>query len=215
MELWLDSIHLNLVKKANDLNVLTGVTTNPAILAACENVEETLTSLLEIQEGPITCQVTMSDARGMIQQALAYERISERIIVKIPVTQEGLKAIHALAEKDIDTMATVIFDYRQYLLASKAGATYAAPYYSSILNAGNNAEKELQRMCTYKQHYGLKTKILAASIKDFQQLETCLDLGVDAITLKDDLFLKFIEDHPLTVERIQKFHETWDSRSRK
>ena len=212
MELWLDTVNLNVIKIANELGILKGVTTNPSLLAACQDVEATLISLLEIQDGPITCQVTVSDAEGMTQQGLAYEKISERIIVKVPVTQEGLKAIHSLAEREIDTMATVIFDYRQYLLAAKAGASYAAPYFSSIQGAGKNAEGEFERMCNFKQRYGLNTKILAASLQDLQQLETCLKFGVDAVTLKDDLFLKFIEDNPLTLQRVTKFQEAWHSR---
>jgi transaldolase len=205
MEIWLDSININLAKKGKNLGILHGITTNPAILSESNNIENTINRLLDIQEGPITYQVTAATAVDMIKQGLAYKKISKRILVKVPVTQEGLKAMHNLSQRGVSVMATIIFDYRQYLLATKAGAHYAALYYSAIINAGGDANHEIARMCKLKERHGLQTKILAASIKNLQQAETCLDLGVDAITLKDFEFQQFMQDHPATLHRQEKF----------
>ncbi len=212
MEIWLDSINLDLVTQVKCLGILYGVTTNPSILAESDPIELTIASLLDLQEGPITYQVTSTNAKEMIQQGLGFVKISPRIIVKVPVTQEGLKAIHSLSRNGVATMATVIYDYRQYLLAAKAGAQYAAPYYSSILKSGGNADAEIERMCKLKGRYGLQTKILAASLQNLQQLETCLDLGVDAATLKEGLFRQLIANNPLTLERIDTFNQAWNHR---
>ncbi len=210
MEIWLDSINFDLVKKANGLGILHGVTTNPAILAESSDREKCIKNLLELQSGPVTYQVTASSAKQMILQGLAFKAISDRLIVKIPVTQEGLNAIHVLSQKGIQTMATVIFDFRQYLLAAKAGAHYAAPYYSAILKAGGDADSQITRMCKLKERHHLPTKILGASFQSIEQIEACIDLGVDAVTIKDVLFLDFIADHKETLHRMDLFQQAWN-----
>lgn len=205
MEIWLDSVNLLLIQKAAKMGILHGVTTNPAILAESDQIDLTIANLLKSQNGPITYQTVATSAEGMIEEGFALQQISARIIVKIPVTQAGLQAIQVLSQQGIHTMATVIFDYRQYLLSAKAGAFYAAPYYSSILKSGGNADQEIERMCKAKERYQLKTKILAASLQTLDQFITCNDLGVDAVTLKDPLFLQLVEDHPTTLERLEQF----------
>lgn len=205
MELWIDSIHLPLIKDASMMGILHGVTTNPSILAEYKNWKDVILTVLEAQKGPVTIQVNAKNADEMIEQGLLFEEISERVIVKVPVTQEGLKAIHNLSSRGIETMATVIFKYQQYLLAATAGATYAAPYYSSMENAGLKAIDEMSRMCYLRDRHGLSTKILAASIQNLDQMQTCLDIGVDAITLKDSVFQSLIEDQKNTLERMEKF----------
>lgn len=213
MEIWLDSINEELIAKANTWGILDGVTTNPAILAESDQIESTIKALLAVQKGPITCQITSDRSDEMLSQALYFAQISDRIIVKVPVTQEGLQVIHRLSQKGIKTMATIIYDYRQYLLSAKAGALYAAPYYSSIIKAGGNADHEIARMCKSKERYGLKTKILAASLQNLQQFDICADMGVDAVTLKDAVFMKLMEDHPVTLERVEAFLEAWNKRT--
>lgn len=212
MEIWLDSLNEDLIVQAVEMGLLFGVTTNPSILADSPNIDSTISTLLNSQPGPITYQLTANNSTEMIGQAKTIHAISDRIIIKVPVTQEGLKTIHQLSQMRIPTMATVIFDYRQYLLAAKAGALYAAPYYSSIVKAGGNADQEILRMCQIKKQYGFSTKILAASLHTLQQFDACADLNVDAITLKDALFHKLIQDHPFTIERVQIFEEAWKSK---
>lgn len=205
MEIWLDSINAKFIQKAKEMGILHGVTTNPSLLANSEDKQKTIQSLFDLQDGPVTVQVTSKIASEMITQGLALEELSEKMIVKIPVTQEGLKAIHALSAKGVETMATVIFTYEQYLLAAKAGAVYAAPYYSAMVNAGLNVEDIISRMCYMRDRYGFPTKILAASLQTLDQIKTCIDLGVDAITLKDPLFEEFTANNGLTLEREKKF----------
>jgi len=215
MELWLDSIDLSLISRAKKMGMLYGVTTNPSILANSRQIEATIQSLLSLQDGPITIQLTATKAEDMINQAIALKGISDRIFIKIPVSEEGLIAIHALSAKGIEIMATVIYSYRQFLLAAQAGASYAAPYFSSMEKEGIHASSEIERMCNIKERYQLKTKILAASLQNLDQLDTCLQLGVDAVTLKDAIFLKFIEDHPATMKRVESFLKTWKENQEK
>jgi len=204
MEVWIDSIQLDTIRTAKALGLLHGVTTNPSILPKSKELL-TIQLLLDNQEGPITVQVRDKDSCSMLEQALALEEISERIIVKIPVTQEGLKAIHVLSKKGIQIMATIVFSASQYLFAAKAGATYVAPYYSGINKSGLNADQELMHMLDMKERYKFPTKLLAASLQNLEDIQRCIDIGVDAITLKDSLFFEWIKDHPLTQERERNF----------
>jgi TalC/MipB family fructose-6-phosphate aldolase len=205
MEIWIDSIDTSLIVKAKAFGLLKGVTTNPSILKSSSSKLQTIETLLEIQQGPITLQVQSFNSEEMIQQGLAYREISDRIIVKIPVIQEGLKAISALKEKAVPVMATVIYNARQYFLAAQAGADYAAPYINAIQDTGIEAEIELSKMCKIKSNYGFKTKILAASIATLEQIDFCLNVGIDAMTLKKEIFEQLIENDPHTIQRVEKF----------
>ncbi len=204
MEIWLDTINLELVEKAAKMGVLHGVTTNPSILAkAAPHPLDALQMLLEVQKGPVTCQVVADEAKKMIEQGEMLYSISERIIVKIPVTKSGLEAIRYLHSYQIKTMATVVYHPRQALLASLAGAEYIALYFSRIQDAGQDA------LNTARQMLNLPSKILAASLRTVEQIEQLSEINIDAITLKDPLFEAFTADHPLTLENIKSFQQEW------
>ena len=133
MEIWLDTADLKTLEQAKQMGILFGITTNPSIVAKSQwGMEELLEKLLQMQKGPVTAQVTADQAPAMIQQGEALFRFSNRMVIKVPVTAEGLKAIHALTEKKIPVMATAVFDPNQVLLAASAGAQYIAPYFSAF-----------------------------------------------------------------------------------
>ena len=133
MEIWLDTAEVELIESAKGMGILHGVTTNPSIVAKSNvRLEDLLEKLLLIQDGPVTAQVTAQDALKMIEQGESLYQFSNRIMIKVPVTKEGLKAIHGLSLKKIQTMATAVFDSNQVLLAARAGSTYIAPYFFSI-----------------------------------------------------------------------------------
>jgi transaldolase len=130
MEIWLDTAELDLVQTAKEMGILHGVTTNPSIIAKSKmGMEDLLEKLLQMQPGPVTAQVTAEEAPEMVKQGSSLRQFSNRIIVKVPVTTEGVKAIYGLKLLQIPVMATAVFDSNQVLLAAKAGAAYNAPYF--------------------------------------------------------------------------------------
>ena len=209
MEIWLDSVDTETVRLGNKMGI-AGVTTNPSIISASgKNLEEVLEAVLKNQRGPVTVQVLGADAPTMIEQAETLGDFSERIIVKIPVTQEGLKATSALAKLRFSVMVTAVFTPFQALLACQAGAEYLAPYYSRIDDEGKNAFEALDMMLTITEQYGFKTKIVVASLKTLTQVYTCIELGVHAVTLKKELYEKLIADHPATLKCVEQFAKDW------
>lgn len=211
MEIWLDSTCLPLVEKAKQLGILHGVTTNPTLLAnANESPQKVLKDLLTFQDGPITAQVVAETVEEMVDQGMLLHSLSKRIIVKIPVSVEGLEAIHLMSRHGIQTMATVLFTPEQALLAAKAGADYIAPYIGRIESNGHDPWKTLQAILNMYKNFVIKTKILAASIRRTEQIVLCAELGIHAVTLKDDLFQSFIETDPATKMGIDQFAKDWD-----
>lgn len=210
MEIWLETSSLNAVQKAQQLGVLHGITTNPSILARCGiAAEELLEQLMKAQTGPVTVQVIATKAAEMIQQGLALSQFSDRIIVKIPVTREGLQAIFQLSQKKIPVMATTVFDPNQALLAARAGANYVMPYFSQICDADQDGINELKTMVNLMRHYGYASKILAATLRSTEHVRECCLLGIDAVALSETLFDEYVCDHPLTIKELKIFDRDW------
>lgn len=210
MEIWLDTTNVLLVQKAVKFGLLSGVTTNPTLIAhANRDLEEILEDLLHYQEGPVTAQVVASDTEEMVQQGQNLYSLSNRLIIKVPCTENGLEALHLLSRQGIPTMATVIFHPRQALLASLAGADYIAPYVGRIENEGGNPWAVLKSIVNILQLYRLKTKILAASLQSIDQVVNCAELGLFGVTVKDELFAKLIETDSLTAKGVKQFDADW------
>jgi TalC/MipB family fructose-6-phosphate aldolase len=212
MEIWLDTCDIEAIDKANRLGILYGVTTNPSILAnADDDHDKVIQSLLDAQDGPIAVQVTACKAEEMIRQAMALHSVSDRIIVKIPVIQEGLIAIKALSEENVPVMATAVFHSNQALLAAIAGADYVAPYISRMIDEGIDAYASVQMMAAMYQTYRFKTKILGAALRTTEQITICASLGIAAVTMKSVLFSQFIADDKGTLNSLRAFAEEWDA----
>ena len=204
MDIWLDSVDIELITLANKLGILRGITTNPSIIKASgKRLEEIILKLLPIQKGPLSIQVLSNRAEEIIEQAELLRDFSERIIVKVPVTQEGLKAIYALSHLQLPIMATAIVTAYQALFACHAGALYLALYLSQIEKPQATVEQILFQIKTR----GFETQTLAASIHSLDQVDLCLKLGVPAVTLSADLFQQMISDHPKTLHAIEKFRK--------
>ncbi|CUI15657.1 putative transaldolase [Candidatus Protochlamydia naegleriophila] len=214
MDIWLDTTNVKTIQKAVRVGILSGVTTNPSLLAHNKkDVEKTLEDLLHHQEGPVTVQVVADDTHEMLQQGQMLYSFSNRIIVKVPITKNGLEAIHLLVRQGIPTMATVVFHPRQALMAALAGANYVAPYISRIEKMGKDPWEMLNSMTTIFQHYRLQTKILGASLSSIEQVVKCAEIGIYGVTLKDEIFEKMIEDNPATLEGVHQFSEDWKKAS--
>jgi len=211
MEIWLDTVDLDTISSANRFGVFYGVTTNPSLISQAKiPLSKIIMKLLETQEGPITVQVNSTKAAEIIEEAEEFQSRSDRIIIKIPATQEGLIAIRHLSLKEVPTMATAVFHPNQFLLAALAGATYIAPYLSRMSDAGIDPFTILEGMVRMYKNYDFKTKILAAALKNSDQIRRCSEIGIPAITIKDDLFNQFIADHPLTTQAVENFKLDWE-----
>ncbi len=210
MEIWLDTSDLRLIEQSNSLGLLYGVTTNPSIVAKSGlSLEDLLNKVLAAQAGPVTAQVTASEADGMIQQGQTLHQFSDRIIVKVPITTEGLKAIHALEQSQIPTMATAAFSLNQVLLAASAKAQYIAPYFSRICEEDQEGVEIVKTMLRLLNRYNFSSKIIAASLRTPEQIRECCEMGTHAVTLNEKVFHEFIEDHPQTVKSVERFDRDW------
>ncbi|MCB1115169.1 MAG: hypothetical protein KDK71_01765 [Chlamydiia bacterium] len=206
MDIWLDTVDTKLIETAHKMGVLSGVTTNPALIGQSEkSLEDNLTAILKAQSGPVTAQVTAADHSTIVEQAETLRDFSERIIVKIPVTQEGLKAMNALFHLEIPVMATAIFSPYQALLACHVGAKYIAPYYSRLKAPLDTLEGILLTL----DRYDFETEMVIASLKTEEDLDDCFHLGVDAVTLKNELFSYLIEEQSGTFEALDEFSKEW------
>lgn len=209
MELWLDGVDRETIAIAKDLGLLYGVTTNPSILAKTgRKAEKVLEELLRGFSGPIAVQTTQHSAQGMIDQGKDLNDFSSRILVKIPVTQEGLRAIHRLSHSEIPTMGTTIFTPTQAFLAAKAGATYLAPYFSHI---GEMAFEVIQKIQDMLEANKFSSKQCIAALKEPHEVEKCLVKGYRAITLKPDLFMKCLEAPPQVKQHLEEFDKEWEN----
>lgn len=212
MELWLDTINYNLIENAVQRLSLTGVTTNPSILSQTKiALDKTIHHLLDIQPGFLAVQVTANNERDMLIQARNLSRLNDRMIVKIPVTQQGLSVIKQLSMENIATMATAIFETSQIYLSMLAGAKYAAPYFGRIEKESSGSLSVINDMLQSIKSHNNPLKLLAASISTKQQIMNCLLLGVHAITLPEKAYHELMNDHPLTMQCLTNFKKDWDS----
>ncbi len=211
MEIWLDTVDLPKVEEAKRMGILFGVTTNPSLVSKSKlSMEKTLEQLLEIQPGPVTAQVTAHHAEKMIHQGEALYSFSNRLMVKVPVNPEGLKAISALSKSGIPVMATAVFDTNQALLAAAAGASYIAPYYSRICENDISGIEPMRAMMRMLLRYRFTAKVLGASLKTAEQVKECAEMGMHAVTLNDKVFSLFIEENPLTRQAVERFSKDWE-----
>ena len=170
MKLFLDSADINEIKEIIDYGFIDGVTTNPELLAnevlKGSDTERVISDITKIVNGEVHIQVTSNNYDDIIKQAIKIHSVGMNVIVKIPVTYSGIRAMKTLTDKNIKTTATVIFNSLQALIAAKNNAEYVAPYISSIDDTGADGVKTVDIIRTMFNNYGVKTKILAAAIKD-------------------------------------------------
>jgi transaldolase len=210
MEIWLDTVNVQAIQQANQFGILAGITTNPSIIAdAKRDLEKVLEELLHSQEGPVTAQVIAQDTKEMVQQGQNLFSFSNRLIIKVPVTKQGLEAIHLLSRQGIATMGTVVFHPQQALMAALAGADYVAPYLGRMEKGGKDPWQALTTMLNIFKNYRLRTKILGASIHYPEQVIQCAEIGIDGVTVREDVFEKIVENDSLTIQSVQKFTESW------
>lgn len=213
MELWLDTIDYSLIENALKKITITGITTNPSILSKSkESREKIINRLLAIQSGFVAVQVNENDINAMLTEAKILSKISDRIIIKVPIYQKGLVVMKQLASENIPIMSTAIFETSQIYLSMLADAKYAAPYFGKIEQNYENSDGIIQDMLQVIKNYNSNLKILAASIKTKQQILNCLLRGVHAITLSEKAYHELVFDHDETIQHIAHFEKDWNER---
>ncbi len=207
MEFFLDTADVAEIRKANDCGVIKGVTTNPSLIAKSgRDFNEVIKEITSIVDGPISGEVkaTTVDAEGMIKEGREIAKIHPNMVVKIPMTMEGLKAVKVLASEGIKTNVTLIFSANQAILAAEAGATYVSPFLGRLDDISQPGIDLIQTISDIFMNYGYETQIIAASVRNPIHVTDCALAGADIATIPYKV-LEQMTKHPLTDQGIEKF----------
>ena len=210
MKFFLDTANIDEIKRVNNLGLVDGVTTNPTIISReGKDFESVIKEICAIVDGPVSAEVVALDAEGMIKEAREIKTWADNVVVKIPMTEEGLKAVHVLSKENIKTNVTLVFSVVQGLMAAKAGATFISPFLGRLDDIGSNSLELIANLRTVLDNYNYSTEIIAASIRGSQHVEKVAVLGADIATIPGNLFPK-LWSHPLTDNGIKSFMADWD-----
>ncbi|MCX2186205.1 MULTISPECIES: fructose-6-phosphate aldolase [Limosilactobacillus] len=209
MKIFADTANVEDIKKVNELGIIDGVTTNPTLVARegkdWESVEKQICAIVD---GPVSAEVTADRAPEMVDQARALSKWADNIVVKIPMTAEGLKAVKVLSKEGIKTNVTLVFSAMQGMLAAKAGATYVSPFLGRLDDIGASGIELVEKLRQIFDNYGYQTEIIAASIRNYQHVEQVALAGCDIATVPAKILVKLWE-HPLTDKGLAAFEKDW------
>lgn len=209
MKIFLDTANLESIKKYNDMGLLDGVTTNPTLLSKEKgDPEEIMDEIVRTVKGPISLEVISTDFEGMITEARRLSKYGKNVVVKIPMTAEGLKAVRALKMEQIRTNVTLVFSANQALLAAKAGASYVSPFIGRLDDIGEIGMDVVRDIVTIFKNYHFDCEVLVASVRHPLHVIDAAKIGADVVTLPPDVLAKMIL-HPLTDIGLARFLEDW------
>ena len=211
MKFFVDTANVEDIKKANDMGVICGVTTNPSLIAKeGRNFAEVIKEITDIVDGPISGEVkaTTVDAEGMIKEGREIAAIHPNMVVKIPMTVEGLKAVKVLAAEGIKTNVTLIFNANQALLAARAGATYVSPFLGRLDDISTKGIDLVAEIAEMFDVAGIETEIIAASVRNPIHVTECALAGADIATVPYKV-IEQMTHHPLTDAGIEKFKQDY------
>jgi len=211
MKLFIDTANVEEIKKANDMGVICGVTTNPSLIAKEGRVfEEVVREITSIVDGPISAEVISLDSEGMIREGIELSKINKNIIIKIPMTIEGLKAVKALHKEKIKTNVTLIFSASQALLAARAGAAYVSPFVGRLDDISSDGMELISEIVDIFSNYDIDTEIIAASIRHPMHVTKAARLGCHIATVPYKVIVQMTK-HPLTDKGIDQFLKDWET----
>lgn len=209
MKFFLDTANVDEIKRINELGLVDGVTTNPTIIAKeGRDFEEVIKEICSLVDGPVSAEVTGSQAEEMIAEAKVLAKWARNVVVKIPMTEQGLKAVNTLSKKGIKTNVTLVFTVAQGLMAAKAGATYISPFLGRLDDIGTDSMALIKNLRKVLDNYGYKAEIISASVRGLEHVEKVAELGADIATIPGNLFPK-LWSHPLTDKGIEQFEKDW------
>ena len=211
MKLFIDTANINEIKEAAALGVICGVTTNPSLIAKeGRDFVETIKEITTIIDGPISAEVVAPDAEGMVSEAQKLAALHENIVIKIPVTAEGLKAVKILSSMGIKTNVTLIFSPSQALLAARAGATYVSPFVGRLDDISSNGIALIADIAEIFAIHDIKTEIISASIRSPQSVVDSAKAGAHIATVPYKVITQMLS-HPLTDSGIDRFMKDWNA----
>ena len=211
MKFFIDTANVDDIRKANDMGVICGVTTNPSLIAKEGRVfEDIIAEIASIVDGPINGEVkaTTTDAEGMIREGREIAKIHPNMVVKIPMTVEGLKAVKVLSSEGIRTNVTLIFTANQALLAARAGATYVSPFLGRLDDISVRGVELIEEIAEIFEVAGIETEIIAASVRNPIHVTDCARAGADIATVPYKVIEQMMH-HPLTDAGIRKFQQDY------
>ena len=211
MRFFVDTADVDQIRKANDMGVICGVTTNPSLIAKSgRQFEDVIKEITSIVDGPISGEVkaTTTDAEGMIKEGREIAKIHKNMVVKIPMTVEGLKAVKVLSAEGIKTNVTLIFTANQALLAARAGATYVSPFLGRLDDISVRGVDLVAEIAEIFAVAGIETEIIAASVRNPMHITDCALAGADIATVPYKV-IEQMTHHPLTDAGIKKFQEDY------
>ena len=212
MKIFLDTANIKEIEKAVSTGIVDGVTTNPSLLSKeADNPTEHIKRIAEIVRGPVSAEVTAKDKDGMVSEGKALAELSPHVVVKIPMTEDGISATYELAKEGIKVNVTLIFSPSQAVLAMKAGAYFISPFIGRIDDISHEGMKIIREIVEIKRNYGFKSEILAASIRHPLHFLESAKAGVDIVTLPPKVFWQLFK-HPLTDIGLEKFLSDWNAK---
>ncbi|MDD1370118.1 fructose-6-phosphate aldolase [Bacillus sp. MHSD17] len=212
---WPSDLNINEIKEANALGVLAGVTTNPSLVAK-EGVDfhERIREICKVVEGPVSAEVISLEADKMIEEGKELAKIAPNVVVKVPMTTEGLKAVKAFSDLGIRTNVTLVFSAVQALLAARAGATYVSPFLGRLDDIGHNGMDLIRQIAEIFAIHGIETEIIAASVRHSVHVTDAALNGAHIATIPANVIASLVK-HPLTDQGIEKFLADWEKTQEK
>ncbi|PIP38579.1 MAG: fructose-6-phosphate aldolase [Desulfobacterales bacterium CG23_combo_of_CG06-09_8_20_14_all_51_8] len=214
MKFFIDTANIKEIKEANDMGMVDGVTTNPSLIAKeGRNFKEIITEICDIVDGPISAEVISLETAGMVAEARELSKIHENIVVKIPMTIDGLKAVRILASEGIRTNVTLVFSPLQALMAAKAGASYVSPFVGRLDDLSQDGLVLVEQIVTIYDNYDYDTEVIVASVRNpLHVLDSAL-MGADIATIPFKV-LSQLATHPMTDKGIAAFMADWEKRKK-
>ena len=209
MKFFIDTADINEIKAAMEMGMVDGVTTNPTLISRTGRpFLEVAKEIVETVPGPVSLEVVSFDTQGMVDEARQLAKLGDNVVIKIPMTTEGLKAVKILSEEGIKTNVTLVFSPLQALLAAKAGATFVSPFVGRLDDIGHDGMELIAQIVQIYDNYGFDTEIIVASIRHPQHVLQAAIMGADIATIPFKV-IKQLAKHPLTDVGIERFLEDW------
>ncbi|OJH16502.1 fructose-6-phosphate aldolase [Bacillus obstructivus] len=215
MKFFIDTANLEEIKQAFELGIIAGVTTNPSLVAK-ENISfpERLKEITSFITGSVSAEVIALDAEGMVKEGRELAKIAPNITIKVPMTPEGLKAVHIFSKEGIKTNVTLIFSANQALMAARAGASYVSPFLGRLDDIGHNGIELVSTIAEIFETHQINTEIIAASIRHPQHITDAALAGAHIATVPYKVIMQLFK-HPLTDKGIEQFLQDWNSHLQK
>lgn len=214
MKFFIDTANIDEIKKGLDLGMVDGVTTNPSLVSKEQRpFNDILADICNLVDGPISAEVISLDADGMVAEARELAKIHDNIVVKIPMIEEGLKAVKRLTAENIKTNVTLVFSSTQALLAAKAGATYVSPFVGRLDDISQDGMELISDIMTILRNYGFNTEVIVASVRSPMHVTQSALIGADIATIPYKVIAQMAK-HPLTDIGMEQFLADWEKRQK-